>query len=420
MRSERPRTRGPERKSRVSDSQTMTESAPIPRWYWLAYLTGGFGLALNAMMSFLLPLRAAELDISIGLIGLMVGVKGATEALVSVQIGGLIDRIGPRTAFILGTAGCSGMILLYTQATSILVFMAFQVIVGMLRPLAWVGSQSFVSGLRSGADAATDTGRLSFIATGAQIVAPLLVGFSAQATSISSAFFVFSGYCAIFVLIGIALPRGSDSQSAVSKKRQGLLAGLSLFKRRRIRVVMLLSGARLWINNAWVSFFPLLLVTNGTKEGTASTVVSSMAVVGTVLSPMTGRFVKKFRVEFLCAFSLTAGATGVVLAPLLDSVPAAYLSAFLLGIGHGISLPTLLVMIGNAVPPEQRGLALGLRSSVNQAAAATAPPLVAGVIGLTAATIAFPLAGAIGFGLVVSAVFTTRGGDEVDHTAAAD
>ena len=43
--------------------------AAIPRWYWLAYLTGGFGLALNAMMNFLLPLRATDLGIGIGLIG---------------------------------------------------------------------------------------------------------------------------------------------------------------------------------------------------------------------------------------------------------------------------------------------------------------------------------------------------------------
>jgi DHA1 family inner membrane transport protein len=387
---------------------TRQSESSLPVWYWLAYLTGGFGLALNAMMNFLLPLRALELDISIGLIGLMLGVKGATEALVSVQVGGLIDRIGPRRSFLMGTAGSTVLILLYSTATSVLAFIALQIAVGLLRPMAWVGSQSYVSGLRDGPDAATDTGRLSFVATAAQIIAPLLVGFSAQAFGAGNAFYIFAGYCAIFIVVGLALPKGSDARSKGAAKRRGLLDGIKLFANRRIRVVMFLSAARLWTNGAWVAFFPLLLVTNGIGPGAASTVVSSMAVLGTLLSPLTGRLARILRVEYLCAASLGCAVLGLSLAPTLASVPAAYLSAFLVGIGHGISLPTLLVMIGAAVPSDQRGLALGLRSSVNQAAAALAPPAIATVIGLASASLAFPLAGLVGLGLIMSSVNTER------------
>jgi len=384
--------------------------SPTPRWYWLAYLTGGFGLALNAMMSFLLPLRATDLGISIGVIGLLLGVKGAVEALTSMPIGGLIDRMGPRRAFIIGTTGATALVSLYALATSVLALVLLQIAVGALRPMAWVGSQSFVSGLREGADRARDTGRLSFVATGAQIIAPLLVGFGAQAFGTGPAFFLFAAYCAIFVLVGLALPKGSDVGSSGAIKRRGLVDGLRLFSNREIRVAMYLSAARLWINGAWVAFFPLLLVTTGTSEGSASTVVASMAVVGTILSPASGKLAQRFRIEYLTAFSLICGAAGVALAPALASLPGAYLSAFLLGIGHGISLPMLLVLVSRAVPPDQRGLALGLRSSVNQAAAATAPPLVALLIGATAASIGFPLAAAVGLGLVISSVTTFRRG----------
>lgn len=380
----------------------------IPRWYWLAYLTGGFGLALNAMMSFLLPLRATDLGISIGIIGVLLGIKGAVEAVVSVPLGGLIDRIGPRKGFIIGTAASTVLIVMYGLVTSVWAFLLLQIAVGTVRPLAWVGAQSYVSGLRDGPDRARDTGRLSFVATGAQIIAPLLVGFSAQALGTGPAYFVFAGYCGLYLLVGLALPKGSDSRSSGAKKGRSLSDGLKLFSIRGIRVVMFLSAARLWINGAWVSFFPLLLVTSGTSEGTASTVVSSMAVVGTMLSPMSGRLAQRFKVEYLTAFSLICGATGLALAPALASIPAAYGSAFLLGIGHGISLPMLLVLVSKAVPANQRGLALGLRSSVNQAAAALAPPLVAGVIGATAAAVGFPLAAAVGLGLVFSAVNTFR------------
>lgn len=388
--------------------QVSGDDGAIPRWYWLLYLTGGFGLALNAMMSFLLPLRATDIGMSIGLIGILLGIKGATEAVSSVPIGGFIDRIGPRRTFIIGTAGASLLIVLYGVVTSFWLFVVLQIAVGLLRPMAWVGSQSYVSGLRDGADRARDTGRLSFVATSAQIIAPLLVGFSAQAFGTARAFFVFAGYCSVFVVIGLALPKGSDARSSGAAKRRGLVDGLKLFQIRRIRIVMLLSGARLWINNAWVAFFPLFLVTSGTSEGAASTVVSSMAVVGTLLSPTSGRLAQRFRAEHLTAFSLACGAAGLALAPAVASVPLAYVSAFLVGIGHGISLPMLLVLVSAAVTPDIRGLALGLRSSVNQAAAAAAPPLVALVIGASTASVGFPLAGAVGAVLVGTAVLSSR------------
>ena len=165
-------------------SDQAVADSPIPRWYWLAYLTGGFGLALNAMMSFLLPLRAVDLGISIGLIGVLLGVKGAVEAMVSVPIGGLIDRMGPRRAFIIGTAGSSVLIVLYTRATSIFALLLLQAALGTLRPMAWVGSQSYVSGLRDGADRARDTGRMSFVATGAQIIAPKHSALDLRSTSL--------------------------------------------------------------------------------------------------------------------------------------------------------------------------------------------------------------------------------------------
>lgn len=386
----------------------------LPHWYWLAYLTGGFGLALNAMMNFLLPLRATDLGVSIGVIGLLLGVKGAVEAVGSVPIGGLIDRIGSRRAFIVGTTAATVLISLYAVTTTILGFLLLQIAVGLVRPLAWVGSQSFVSGLRDGADRARDTGRLSFVATGAQIVAPLIVGFGAQAFGTGPAFFVFAGYCALFVVVGLLLPRGSDIGSAGASRRRGLADGLRLLRIRGMRVVVYLSGARLWINGAWVAFFPLLLVTSGVSEGAASTVVSSMAVVGTMLSPISGRLAQRFRVEYLTAASLVSGGLGLIVAPFVDGLPAAYLSALLVGVGHGISLPMLLVLVSRAAPPDSRGLALGLRSSVNQAAAALAPPVVATVIGATAAVVGFPLAGSVGLLLVGIAIGTHRRGASAD------
>ena len=391
------------------DSVTDRGSASsIPRWYWLAYLTGGFGPGFNAAMAFLLPLRANDLGISIAWIGLLLGTKGLVEALVSVPVGGLVDRVGPRRAFIAGTASCSLILVLYGLATTVIPLLLLQGVVAVLRPGAWLGSQSFVAGLREGADQARDTGRLSLVAHGGQIVAPLLVGFIAQLSNTGTAFYAFAAYCAIYVVVGLLIPKGADAGSKHATNQRGLVTGLRLLAIPSIRVVMFLTFARLWITTAFVAFFPLLLVTGGTSEGSAATVVSGTAIVATILSSTSGQLAERFRVDTLAALALSCGALGLALAPLLDSIPVAYSVSFLVGIGNGLSLPTLLVLVSRAVSADKRGLALGLRVSISQTAAAFAPVLMAAVIGATATATGFVLAAGVAMGFIGSGAFTSR------------
>lgn len=391
-----------------SELATSHESSSIPSWYWLAYLTGGFGLAFNTMMIFLLPLRAHDLGISIGMIGLLLGAKGAVEALVSVPVGGVVDWIGPRRAFIVSTASCTVIIVLYGFATSVIALLLLQMIIGVARPMAWVGAQSFVSGLREGADQVRDTGRLSLFATGSQIVAPLLVGFAAQVSDTGTAFYAFAGYCALFVVVGLLVPKGADAGSKRATKRRGLIVGLRLLGIRNIQVVMFLTFARLWITTVFVAFFPLMLVTSGISEGSAATVIAASGIVATILSPTSGRLTERLRVDVLAALALSCGVLGLILIPVLNTLPMAYIVSLLVGIGNGLSLPTLLVLVSRAVPPDMRGLALGLRASVNQTAAALAPILVAAVIGATVAATGFTLAAGVAAGFIGSALFTSR------------
>ena len=383
-----------------------------PGWYWLAYLTGGFGLGFNAVMTFLLALHANALGIEIAVIGLLLGAKGAVEAVVSVPVGGLIDRIGPRRAFIIGVSSCTLVVGAYGSATTVVFLLVLQMAVGVFRPMAWVASQSFVSGLRKGADQARDTGRFSSVATGSQVVAPLLVGFAAQASDTGTAFYVFAGYCAIFVVVGLLIPKGADAGSKHATKRRGLISGVRLLEIRGIRVVMFLTFARLWISTAFVAFFPLLLVIGGTAEGVAATVVSAAAIVATIVAPISGRLARHIRVETVAALALLSGAIGLALAPLLDSIPFAYLVSVFVGVGAGLSLPALLVLVSRSVSADRRGLALGLRVGVSQLAAALAPVLVASVIGATAAATGFVLAAGIGAGFIAFARFTSRRGRE--------
>ena len=121
-----------------------------------------------------------------------------------------------------------------------------------------------------------------------------------------------------------------------------------------------------------------------------------------------GRLAERVRVETVAAVALGLGALGLAFAAVLDSIPAAYIVSFLVGIGNGLSLPILLVLVSRAVSWDKRGLALGLRAEVNQLAAAIAPVLIAVVISAVTVATGFLLAAGVALGFIGSGVAISR------------
>src|SRR5690606_23312871 len=97
---------------------------------------------------FLVPLRAYELGIGFGTIGLLLGVKAITEAVVSVPVGTVIDRIGPRWACVIGSAAVAGGGIVFATTSSVWLMLVAQVLLGALRPLVWIGGQAYAAGMR--------------------------------------------------------------------------------------------------------------------------------------------------------------------------------------------------------------------------------------------------------------------------------
>jgi MFS family permease len=68
-------------------------------------------------------------------------------------------------------------------------------------------------------------------------------------------------------------------------------------------------------------------------------VVSALALVATAISPTSGRLAERVRGETVVAIALGLGALGLALATVLDSIPAAYIVSFLVGVGNGLISP---------------------------------------------------------------------------------
>lgn len=367
-----------------------------------AYAAGGFGLGANAMANFLVPLRAHELGAGFGMIGVVVAAGALMPALFSVPLGILIDRLGSRRAFILGTSSTAIVALLFALAPSPIMLLLLQLCFGLARSLGWIASQSYVTGLGSVDDRSGHTGRFSFFVNLGVVVGPLIVGGVAQLVGFRLAFLVLAAHALLFALVGVFLQE-LPHQGGDRSKGTGFRSVLSLLAIRGMQVALLLTFARLWIDWVWTAFFPVYAVEAGVAPGLAGTVVTGKALVATLLAPTAGFWAKRLTAEGATAISLGCGTAGLLMTPHLVEIPLVYGSGMLVGIGAGLSLPLLLTIVAQAVPAEQRGLALGLRVNVNQIAATGAPVFAGPLIGALGYMTAFGLSGGVAGTLIACA-----------------
>jgi MFS family permease len=382
------------------------------RRLWAAYLSGAFGLAVGSQANFLVPLRARELGAGFDTIGLIVGAGALAPALFSIAVGAVIDRIGPRRTFLLGTAGSVVIGLAFVLVTDYWWFLLLQPLAGIARNVAWVASQGYITSIGEPAERPALTGRFSFFSNVSTMVAPLLCGAAAQVVGFRWALLVPALYAMAFLFVGWLLvepPAERDTPRVA--QGTGLRSALDLVAVRGIQVVLLLSFTRLWITLVHSSFLPLFLVDKGFDPATIGLVSATSGFVAAALAPTAGFWTRRTSPEKVAALSLGCGALGILLIPHVAMIPIVFLPSALVGIGGGLSLPLLLSAMANAAPAGRRGVALGLRGMVNQTASTVAPVLVGPIIAALGVAAGFSTGGLAAM-LMLSGAWLFHGRDQ--------
>lgn len=369
----------------------------------LAYLSGSFGFGFGTMVSFVVPLRAKELGASPELVGLIVSAGALLSVPLAMPIGVLIDRLGPRRAYVLGTALTAVGSLFLTAAPSFWAILVLQLLFGVPRGVPWIAAQVYITGIGSPAEQPAITGRFSFFVNGGMFVAPLMVGVVAEAMGYQYSFLFLALVAAGFTGIGLALPE-IQARAPGTASRVGSFVGfgdaVAALRLTGIQIMILFSLARVWIWTVWPSFFPLYLEDRGFSPGLIGTVLALRGAFAT-LAPLGAGWVQRLAgTEVGAAATVALMALGMVLSPHLATFPLVYLPAILLGVGDGLNLPLLLVITGAAAPPGQRGIATAMRVGANQGASIVAPVAGGALVAWTGIALGFALSTVIGLGLL--------------------
>lgn len=401
---------------------SISERALSRRERWTAYVIGAFGNGAANSVLFLLPLRARELGAGFEVIGVIVATAALAPAVLSVPLGAMVDRIGARRSFIWSTLASALVLLAATAVTSLWWLLAIQVVFGLTRTVGWISSQSYITGLATGADRAAMTGKFGFFSNLGATLGPLATGLAAQAIGFRWAFVFTAGYAAVFFVLGIMLARTASTSAASRGSRRkgvGFKDAVGLLGIGGIQAALFLAGARLWLQKTFNGFVPVVLVDAGVEAAVAGSVLAVAGFAGTASTPTVGYWVRRARPTTVTAVVLGIGALGVVLVPWLTTIPLVFVPALLFGVGGGMSLPLLMAIITEAAPPDQRGLALGVRQTVNQIASSGAPLLVGPMVGIAGVALAFPLSGAVAATLVAVAVVRAARPSSRPHEPAA-
>jgi MFS transporter, DHA1 family, inner membrane transport protein len=391
----------------------MSEPGQRRRRLWLAYICGAFGLAMTAQISFLVPLRARELGAGFDLIGLIVGAGALAAALTSIPGGAIIDRLGPKRSFLLGTSATAAVSIAFALTTNVWMFLLLQPLHGIVRNLAWVASQTYITAAADDdAERPRLTGRFALFGNVGKMAGPLLVGAGASLFGFQWALLIPAGYALVFAVLGAGLPETRTTESKRSRRKNGtgLRAAIHLTRLPGIQVALLLTSARLWTSTIYATFLPLYLVERAVDPAIAGLVMATAGFVAALMAPTAGAWAARFGPQWATVIGLGCGAIALLITPVAASIPFVFAIPALIGIAVGLSLPLLISIVTTAAPPDQRGIALGLRGTVNQGASTAAPVLIGPLMAALGLGLGFVAGGGVSLLLLASAALLHRRG----------
>ncbi len=363
---------------------------------WLILIAFTFHFMRYGIIFPLVPLLAEQMGAGPSVIGFTVGSFSLMAIFLSIPLGGLVDRFGPRRLLTIGVL-CNivnAVILLRTD--TVLELICAQMIAGLGFLLHVVASQAYFSRMPLPSDRERGFGYLSFSASGGQSFGPVLGGFLVHRFDYQTAFWiVLMLSCIGLSVLGL---KGTDerrpqklSDSLLQDVRQvGLLAS-----NPSILMILGFTFAIIFATNSRGSFLPVLLRDRGFTEAVVGLLLSIFAATSTIIRLFFGKLMNSFDRNKIVAVSMLAVIAGVALIPVKFSTPGYSVILGVFGLGFGLTQPLSMVMMADLTDPRLSGLTMGLRFTAIMLADLLSPILLGFVVGLVGLQAAFYVAAAV-------------------------
>ncbi|MET9832222.1 MFS transporter [Streptomyces sp. NPDC006385] len=343
-----------------------------------------------------------ELGVSGTSAGLILTAHGLSLAVVSPFVGWAIDRWGLRIPLVSGLLlyGVAGGAGLLTESYGALIVSRF--LFGVGAAAVFTGTTVALLALYQGAERDRVAGWRSTAISLGGIIWPLLGGALGELS--------WHGPFAIYLLgipVGVAMLLVMPDLPAEGRGTRGGAVRL-LREHPRLPALYALSLFGSFLLYVMAVFLPQLLTENGIEEPfTISLITTSTSVGGSLIGLVYAKMKAGLGYQNLLRLAVVAWILAFLITGLSDHAALLTASAFLFGLGSGLSVPALAMLIGETAPPARRGQAMSLSGTANFTGQFVAPLVIGPVVGATSIAAGF-LVGAVLGGLVLLLLLLVR------------
>lgn len=386
-----------------ADAPRKILNNPLILTFYLPSFLLSFSYGLLAPV---LPLYAAELALSYGMIGLVLGGEALGSLLSDLPAGVLMTRLGRQRSMLLGVS----IFLLSTLAlywvNSVFVALACRLLTGFGWALFSVARHAYISS-QTGID---NRGRAIALFGGVnrigRFAGPAIGGMVATSYGLRAPFLLFAAVCALVpISVALFLPRNPQTRlSSSSRSPKGQLLDTLKTHRRLLATAgtgQLLAQA---IRAGRTVIIPLYAAdVLGLDAGAIGLILSVSSAVDMLLFYPTGVIMDRWGRKFAIIPSFLIQAISLGLVPFTGTVGALMAAAALGGLGNGLGSGTMMTLGSDLAPADTQGEFLGLWRLIGDAGSSGSPIAVGGIADLFALQTASWII--CGVGLIAVAVF---------------
>jgi MFS family permease len=326
----------------------------------------------------LLALYALNLGAQPFAVGIVAATFSVPPALLSWQIGKLVDRYGSRWPIMFGViVSAFGMLVPYYLPSLPTLYTAAATN-GILTACCVVSYQNLVGLLSNQHNNARNFSNLSLVASFSGFLGPLLAGFSIDYSGHAVACL----YVVLILLLTIAmlaiwggiLPKGSRSTSSKGGSVRNLLTDTVLWR------VLATSSLLMTGVDLFQFYMPIYGHDIGLSASAIGIILSMFSISVFIVRLIIPFLVAQLTEGKVLAYAFFIGAASLLLVPFFKSAVLLALVSFIFGLGMGCGQPITLMMTFSNSVDGRSGEAMGLRVTVNQLTKVIVP-VVFGSIG---------------------------------------
>jgi predicted MFS family arabinose efflux permease len=344
---------------------------------WLILIAFAFHFTRHGISFPLIPLLAENFGAAPSEIGFVVGAFGLIGIFLSIPLGGLIDRVGPKRMLVFGVISNIANAAILLHASTISELIIAQMIAGLAFTLIIVGSQALISKISNPSEREKAFGFLSIGASIGLGLGPVLGGFLVERFDYRTAFYLVLIFSTMGLLVlGIRGPKEPNSlKRSYSLFQDARLAG-DLALNPQVMIILVFTFVVLFAVNLNSSFLPVLLRGEGLKESLIGALLSVFALNSIGIRLFFSNLLAFTNRKKIIALAMGTIIAGVGLIPLMSSLIGFAMALSIYGVGFGITQPLSMVMIADLTDPSLSGLAMGLRFTVIMAANLLSPVIL--------------------------------------------